>query len=397
MKKLSIIIPCYNCSDTLEEAVRSCYTQDIAIPFEIIMVDDCSTDRTRQTMEKLASIHPEIKTVFHDKNRGGGAARNTGIQASNGDLIYCLDSDNFFGAGSMGRMISYMEASNGIDGTIFSEQRFFHGNETEKYVSMYSKIPGSQKTISLSNLFDDSKIVVDNFLFTRTSYDATAKLHDGMGFPEHHGFDTQGFEVRYIATHNKICVSPDTVFYHRMTPKQPSYFERVYNNGELSVNYFLIFEDVFHLLTPEAQKMMIEYDIFDRCTMKDNLLKEMKQLCLDGKLFKAESRDNTTDPGYLEYGTILALYKQKAYNKARVMISRTLTSYGQDIKNLKSYYYMDMRCQAGLSGIPHKEIERRVRQDMGEIRKPPKLFKMYHRTVFGRWVSHVIQHIRKIL
>ena len=88
--KLSIIIPCYNCTSTLEEALSSVYTQNLTTPFEVIMVNDGSTDSTLVLITELSKKYPYITYYNHEKNRGGGATRNTGIAKTTGDLIYCL-------------------------------------------------------------------------------------------------------------------------------------------------------------------------------------------------------------------------------------------------------------------------------------------------------------------
>ena len=87
--ELSIIIPCYNCENTLREAVESCYIQGFREDeFEIVMVNDDSKDATSLVMKELASEHSNIRTHYHDTNQGGGATRNTAtkISSSEGSL-----------------------------------------------------------------------------------------------------------------------------------------------------------------------------------------------------------------------------------------------------------------------------------------------------------------------
>ena len=88
---VSVIIPSYNRKDTLTRAIRSVLSQSLP-PLEIIVVDDGSTDETNEV--DFRGIDPRIRVIRHPTNRGGGAARNTGIDAAQGDWIAFLDSDD---------------------------------------------------------------------------------------------------------------------------------------------------------------------------------------------------------------------------------------------------------------------------------------------------------------
>jgi len=87
---LSVIIPVYNesrCVATLLEMVKR-----VPVPKEIIVVDDGSTDGTRETLRGL--MHdPQVQVIFHDRNRGKGAAIRTGIRHAVGEYIIIQDSD----------------------------------------------------------------------------------------------------------------------------------------------------------------------------------------------------------------------------------------------------------------------------------------------------------------
>ncbi len=87
---LSVIIPCFNEVKTLNEllaAVKECGVEDL----EIIIVDDCSTDGTRELLKNLND--DTIKVLYHEFNKGKGAALRTGFKSATGDICIVQDAD----------------------------------------------------------------------------------------------------------------------------------------------------------------------------------------------------------------------------------------------------------------------------------------------------------------
>lgn len=394
--KLSIVIPCYNCKKTLRESVDSVYKQNLPEgSFEIIMVDDGSTDGTKNLMENIQLEHPEVLLIFHEKNKGGGAARNTGIRSAKGELIYCLDSDNFFTEdNSLNKMVQQIQVEN-IDGVAFHERRFFMGNNKKDYSSKWNTV--IDRPIELGDLFLKENILLDNFMFTKESYMKTA------GFPENHGFDTQCFEIRYISAGNKVYICKDTVFYHRQMPSAGSYFEREYDNGNFSKNYYFIIEEILEKLTIEAQKAIILFDIFKRSSMKDNLLNELKNLHVAGKLFNKKddknqqgelSKPDIEEKPYLLYIEAIKAYMDRDFNKS---LSITTQAIGLGLNSKLIFYHM-LRCAVGISGIHpnfiNKETDLLVTDGLHTEKK--NLYKFHNRIPFVNKLINTLNIWKKI-
>lgn len=91
MLKVSVIIPALNGEKTLTECLRSVQAQSYK-NYEVIVVDNGSTDGTRKIIESLAEKDERIQCVF-EPHRGRGSARNRGIEAANGEIIAMTDAD----------------------------------------------------------------------------------------------------------------------------------------------------------------------------------------------------------------------------------------------------------------------------------------------------------------
>lgn len=379
--KLSIVIPCYNCQDTLEEAVESCFVQGLD-NFEVVMVDDGSTDDTKDMMQRLADRYSEIKLFYHEENKGGGATRNTGIRNAKGELIFCLDSDNILDSHSLSKMINFLLEQK-VDGVAFYERRFFHSQDKKFYTSHFNTI--FNKKITIDNIFDGSGILLDNFLYTKESFLKTCQ------YPEHHGFDTQCFEMRYLFVGNSVLICPDTFFYHRQNHRKESYFEREFNRGIFSINYFLSIEDIWSIFSSFAKNEILKYDIFRYSSLQKNLSTKLQSLYLEKKLFSSQEGQGVCD-NYSPYDDFILNYKQKnnaeAFNVCKKILENGLT--------YKTIYFALFRSSVGLSGVSSPFVERETINLLeGLTIKPRILNRWYHRNLVMIKVLKVIQKIWK--
>src|SRR5262245_35873461 len=100
--KLSVVIPVFNEIQWIREIVRR--VQEVPIPKELILIDDCSTDGTRAILKEMESVS-NIRVVYHEKNQGKGAALRTGFKHATGDVVIVQDADLEYNPAEYPRLI----------------------------------------------------------------------------------------------------------------------------------------------------------------------------------------------------------------------------------------------------------------------------------------------------
>ena len=136
MIKLSFIVPVYNVEQYLRKCVDSLLEQDLSSSeYEIILVDDGSTDGCPAICDEYAAKHENIR-VIHQKNGGLSAARNAGIKIAKGEYVCFVDSDDYWEENMLGSLIVQVEREN------LDVLRFDYQNVNERYeVFEPNKIP----------------------------------------------------------------------------------------------------------------------------------------------------------------------------------------------------------------------------------------------------------------
>ena len=146
MKKLTIVIPCYNEKNSIEALVRRVLEAPVENK-EIIVVDDCSTDGTidilRETIAPLVT-----RVIYHEKNTGKGGALRTGFKAATGDAVIVQDADLEYDPNEYPIVVTpiFEDKADVVYGSRFQQ--------TKKYDGAYRKnILANLFLTKLSNLF----------------------------------------------------------------------------------------------------------------------------------------------------------------------------------------------------------------------------------------------------
>ena len=126
--KLSVVIPCYNEKDNIENIVKRVLHAPIKNK-EIIVVDDCSTDGTREVLqEKIAPL--VSKVLYHEKNMGKGAALRTAFAAATGDAVIIQDADEEYDPKEYGKLVTPIFRG---EAKVVYGSRFLARNQSDGY------------------------------------------------------------------------------------------------------------------------------------------------------------------------------------------------------------------------------------------------------------------------
>lgn len=230
---ISVIIPCYNDWQYVEEAVNSALNQTYS-NIEVIVVDDGSNIETRVVLKRL---EPKITKLITQENQGQSTARNLGIREAKGEYVLVLDSDDFF---------EPTFAEKAID--------VFEKDPSVKIVTSYvTRLKDGKK----EDVFKPAGGTIDNFLKQNCAIgNAAFKKQDwekAGGYDEkmRNGFEDWEFYIRLMKEGGYAFVIPELLFNYRI--KENSTTTRANKNKTTLLQYIYfkhkeLYQENFELL-----------------------------------------------------------------------------------------------------------------------------------------------------
>ena len=197
----SIIVPVYNAEKSLDRCLESLEKQEFK-NFEVIMIDDGSTDKSKSICEKYITSDSRFKYLFQT-NRGPSAARNKGLKAAEGDVICFVDSDDFVSENYLKELYDVFD-NDLIDSCFFGYYRVRQLNKDTVIPSIEYHDTASLYELSKEDMFGYTWIKC----FSR-------KCVENQLFPEDMMlFEDEVFTCRALGKARKITVLPKAIYYY---------------------------------------------------------------------------------------------------------------------------------------------------------------------------------------
>ena len=245
MELVSIIIPTYNVEDYIEECLYSIINQSYT-PYEVIIIDDGSVDRTVELVNRFQSVHniTNIK-IIKQENSGQSIARNKGIREARGKYIIFMDSDDWFASNeAISKMVTRIEHEK-ADYIQCSFQFVRDSNYFTNHVKQKKTIDGQQAlldTLQVNNLYTSpwAKIYSTKFL-----------KNNNLFFIEGLVNEDTGFSISIAAKSTKVGFLQDIVYCSR---------ER---KGSTSRTSFIRMFDTMHQILDRTRQELISLNVYD--------------------------------------------------------------------------------------------------------------------------------------
>lgn len=305
---VSFIMPCYNRITTITTSINSIYTQNIPFPFEVIIVDDASTDGSYELLQEFENIYPNLFVYRNPTNQRAPITRNNAIAYARGDIICNADSDDIFEPNSLAPIIENMV--NAKYPVVFFESFIFFNDSPQNPTHTVSSTP-PQYRLSIHELLSGKYLSAasGNRLFTKESW-----LNAG-GYIEDRGHDSWSFSFKLFANGYFGYIYPKSFYYAKVWQDQSSMWWNDQKNNVNDISPTIVLFEHPELFTPESFQIIYQYALAKKPKIMDFINAKFnkkistipnKQLTALLQAYQSDIKNNFTQS--LEYYLITLTY-----------------------------------------------------------------------------------------
>ncbi len=178
MAKFSVVIPCFNCADTIEATLASVQAQTLA-DWDVICVDDGSSDDTLAVLQRLAEAEPRLH-IMSQENAGPSRARNAAATTAGGDIVAFLDADDVWLPGKLASVAKAF-AEDPIADAVFGRIAFFRSHD-EGDATTSTVRPGRAELTDFVG--ENPACTLSNLSVKRDAFLASGGFNETMRFSE---------------------------------------------------------------------------------------------------------------------------------------------------------------------------------------------------------------------
>ena len=230
--KISVIIPVYNCERFVAETLDSVIAQSCQ-DWEIVMVDDGSTDRSKDIIQGYQEKFPEKIKYYYQDNAGVAAARNTALKYAQGEYVAFLDADDLWCPQKLQKQINVLDTNSGI-GFVYTDNEFVdeNGQFIENYTRKVKLISGN----ILLELYCDFFLMIPSVMVRRSCLNVVGSFDENLKVGEDYDF------LLRLAKDFKVEVIKEKLWKRRVCEASTSRRNHV-GNAETDIQTLLRFKE----------------------------------------------------------------------------------------------------------------------------------------------------------
>jgi glycosyltransferase involved in cell wall biosynthesis len=274
---VTVVCTCYNHEKFLKESLDSVFNQ--TYPFvEVIIVDDASTDKSREFIQSYVSGKTEVVTIFNEKNKGICASFNQALRKANGKYIIDLATDDVMELNKVEKQVNFFEKLDESYAVVYTNSMYI--DEHSKNIRTHF-IPGQQ--VTQGNIY--SEIIRRFFLPSASLMVRTKVLHELGGYDESLAYEDFDFWVRSSRNYKYAYLDEVLIRYRTLKNSLRTRFYKPQGTAMLESTYRVCQKALWLNKTNEENQALcqrIQYEMKQAFLMENfALVKKYQQLMKD--------------------------------------------------------------------------------------------------------------------